>query len=187
MWILCVCIAGFGLGGLETISLVYVSEISSHNYRNNAQVTLITVWAAAQIVMGVVFNFVEHWRYMFLFVMGTPFAICILLAFFQMDETPRYLVSKKKFQEAKYVLKKISATNRRPPFMFKLNGEIDNDNKEFMFWNDEGNITVGGASFLEGSHISCKSLNMSKYNDLSNETLGLFKNKMQRGKTIIIF
>ena len=63
---------------------------------------LITVWAAAQIIMGLVFNFVGNWRYMFLFVMGAPFLLCVFLAFFYMDETPRYLVSRKKFEGKLY-------------------------------------------------------------------------------------
>ena len=60
------------------------------------------------------------------------------------------------------MLKRISATNRRPPFLFRLHGEIDNDNKDFMFYAEDGNISIGGHSYIEGSFMSGKSINMSK-------------------------
>ena len=64
--------AGIGLGGMEAISFVYVSEISATNFRNNAHVTLISIWAAAQIIMGLIFRMIGYWRDMFLFGMGMP-------------------------------------------------------------------------------------------------------------------
>jgi MFS family permease len=125
-------LAGIGLGGMEVISFVYVSEISATNFRNNAHVALISIWAAAQILMGVIFKMVGYWRYMFGYGMGLPLVFCFILAWFWLDETPRYLVSKKRFEEAKEVLKKICIINSRPPFNFRLNGEITTDNERFF-------------------------------------------------------
>ena len=139
--------AGIGLGGMEVISFVYVSEISSTNFRNNAHVALISIWAAAQILMGVIFKMVGYWRWMFGYGMGLPLVFCFILAWFWLDETPRYLVSKKRFEEAKEVLKKICKTNSRPPFEFRLNGEMRNDNEKFYrVGADDLNQT--GVSFM---------------------------------------
>lgn len=39
-------------------------------------------------------------------------------------ETPRYLISKKKFQEARLILNSIAKYNRRPNFNYLLQGEV---------------------------------------------------------------
>ena len=36
------------------------------------------------------------------------------------DETPRYLVSKERYNEAREILNKISIFNKRPDFKFRL-------------------------------------------------------------------
>ena len=41
------------------------SEISATNFRNNAGVALLISWSMSQIIMGVIYNFVGYWRYMF--------------------------------------------------------------------------------------------------------------------------
>ena len=187
LWLLSVCLAGCGLGGQETISLVYVTEISATNFRNNSQAAQVSVWAGAQIIMGIVYNFVDSWRNMFQYVMGAPFVVCTIFVIFFMDETPRYLASKQKFEEAKYVLAKISRTNRRPPFKFKLNGEVTDDNSKFFITLKDGNVSVGNSSYLDGSYMSHKANSKNKALNTSNQRLGLLKSKDQRIKTIILF
>lgn len=104
--------------------------------------------------------------------MATPFAICTFCLIFFMDETPRYLVSKKKFADAKRILAKISQINKRPPFKFKLNGEIEDDNTKFFITLNDGAISIGGMSYADNSYMSCKSVNVTKQNP-TNQRLGL--------------
>lgn len=181
-WIACVCVAGFGLGGMETISMVYVSEISATNFRNNAGTALLTTWSLSQIIMGVIYNFVGYWRYMFLFVMGIPYLLGWLAVLIFMDETPRYQAMRKRYEDAKKVLKRICRTNQRPPFMFRLAGEMEQDNAKFFVINEDANVSVGGTSFLETSAISMKSMK-----DMKKDRLGLFKSKKYRLQTFIMF
>jgi MFS family permease len=183
VWILALCVAGFGLGGLETISMVYVSEISAANFRNNSQVILITVWGGAQIIMGVVFQLVQYWRWMFLWVMGTPFLFCFIFAYLWMDETPRYLNSNNKYKEAKRVLRKMCKYNKRPPFRFKLHGEIRRDNEKFFVVAPDCSVSIGGRSFLGNSPIH----SFSKAKLLIENELGLFSSQKYKHQTVIMF
>jgi MFS family permease len=97
-WYICIAVAGFGIAGVEIISLVYVSEISAKRFRNHAMVALTTMWAVSQVFLGVIFEFVANWRWIFLGVIGAPYLVCSLLGWGMMLETPRYLLSMKEFE-----------------------------------------------------------------------------------------
>lgn len=92
-WQICIAIAGFGISGVEIVSLVYVSEISASRYRNHAMVALTTIWAVSQVFLGVIFTLVNNWRYIFTLVMGSPYLISLVLSIFVFFETPRYYLS----------------------------------------------------------------------------------------------
>lgn len=97
-WQICIAMAGFGISGVEIVSLVYVSEISAKRFRNHAMVALTTVWALSQIILGIVLAVINNWRYMFILIMGSPYLLIVLMAYFIVYETPRYLLSKADFE-----------------------------------------------------------------------------------------
>lgn len=97
-WQICITVAGFGISGVEIVSLVYVSEISAKRYRNHAMVALTTVWAVSQVFLGMIFTLVSNWRYIFTLVMGSPYLLSLILSMFIFYETPRYLLSKTEFE-----------------------------------------------------------------------------------------
>jgi len=125
LWVVSVCFAGFGLSGIEIISLVYVSEISAKRYRNHAMVALTTMWALSQVLLGIIFSFQDYWRYIFLATMAAPYFLCLGIGYFLILETPRYLLSKGRVTDAKEVIAKICTINRRPPFKFRLFQEME--------------------------------------------------------------
>lgn len=89
--------SGFGFAAQEVLSLVYSSEISGKRFRNHSMVILMVVWGASQVLLGFLFNFISYWRYIFVFVIGVPCGLSLIIAYFFLDETPRYLVSRMKF------------------------------------------------------------------------------------------
>jgi hypothetical protein len=51
--------------------------------------------------------------------MGIPLIACSLILFKILDESPRHLVARHKFDEARFIFNKISVFNDRPEFKFK--------------------------------------------------------------------
>ena len=60
------------------------------------------------------------------FVIGLPLIVSTILVVLFTVESPRYLLTKRKFDEAKKILNRIAVTNGRPPFEFRLYEEMDN-------------------------------------------------------------
>lgn len=60
------------------------------------------------------------------FVIGLPLIVSTILVFLFTVESPRYLLAKRKFDDAKKILNRIAVTNDRPPFEFRLYEEMDN-------------------------------------------------------------
>ncbi len=59
---------------------------------------------------------------------GLPLCASVILSHIYFCESPRYLVSKKKYYEARQVFRHISEVNNRPPFQFHFFEEIDDYN-----------------------------------------------------------
>lgn len=96
--ILTIFFSGWSLTGLEITSVVYVSEIGGERFRKFSLSILMLGWAFAQIVFPSIFYFVNNWRLVFIFVMGVPLILLSLISYFILDETPRFLVSKKRYE-----------------------------------------------------------------------------------------
>jgi hypothetical protein len=73
--------------------------------------------------------------------------------------------------------------NKRPPFHFKLNGEIQWANEKFFVVTPDCNVSIGGHSFLETSAIASQ----SQFQILTDKKLGLFKSHKYKYQTVIMF
>eukprot|EP01016_Furgasonia_blochmanni_P028223 TRINITY_DN2965_c0_g3_i3.p1 TRINITY_DN2965_c0_g3~~TRINITY_DN2965_c0_g3_i3.p1 ORF type:complete len:633 (-),score=34.63 TRINITY_DN2965_c0_g3_i3:160-1950(-) len=134
-------LAGWGLHGFETISLVYVTEVSAERFRNFSSVTLTTVWGAAQLILSPLVLFLNDWRAICTVLIGVPLMVSFIYTYKFLPETPRYLVSKNRFVDAKKALSNISFFNRRPRFEWRLEGEIMEYNKRFFRFYDVHHTT----------------------------------------------
>ena len=56
--------------------------------------------------------------------------LSLILIYPYLLETPRYLISRKRFLEAHAALNFIASTNRRPPLKSRLMGEMDEVNQQ---------------------------------------------------------
>jgi len=90
-WMAFIFIAGFSFGGLETVGRVYLAEISARNFRVNSTAALNIVWAASQIILGLLLRVVHYWRHVFFYMMGLFFLCTVALGYFFFDESPKYL------------------------------------------------------------------------------------------------
>lgn len=108
--------------------MLYVSEIGAERFRKLSMVTLMTGWAVGQIIFPILFIFVNNWRVIFAIIIGLPMIMLTIVLDFRIYETPRYLVSKMRYEEARQVLSNISVYNKRPSFEFRLYQEIEQVN-----------------------------------------------------------
>ena len=84
-----------------------------------------------------------------------------------MVETPRYLLSKKKFKEARIILNSIALYNRRPNFNYLLEGEVDYEgmNSQILMQSEcDPFLTKKSYNYLD----------MARYPSLRRITLFLF-------------
>mmetsp|Transcript_16896 Transcript_16896/g.14780 ORF Transcript_16896/g.14780 Transcript_16896/m.14780 type:complete len:225 (-) Transcript_16896:329-1003(-) len=61
---------------------------------------------------------------------GVPSLLSLLPSYFFIYETPRYLASKKKYSEARDIINKMCKVNKRPRFLPKLTGELEEENNK---------------------------------------------------------
>lgn len=83
-----------------------------------------SVWAFAQIIYTPISYYLDNWRILLIGVIGSPFIVFFFVAYKFLVETPRYVVSRKNFQEARTILNSIALYNRRPKFNYLLQGEV---------------------------------------------------------------
>ena len=91
---------------------------------------LTMVWAGAPMFLPLL-GLIDTWRYSFL-LFATIWIATLPFAYFCFLESPRFLLSKKRFDQVRVVFRKISETNRRPPYRFKLMEEMDIENEGYL-------------------------------------------------------
>ena len=91
---------------------------------------LTMVWAGTPMFL-LFLGYIPTWRYSFCL-----FAVIWLLtfpfAYFCFLESPRFLLSKKCHSQVREIFEKISITNKRPPYRYKLMEEMEVENEEFL-------------------------------------------------------
>lgn len=131
---------GFAVGIVNFVVPLYLSEISPKNLRG----TLVSLYQWA-ITSGILFSYfinaafaqaVYNWRWM-LFAGVLP-GLILFVGMCLMSDTPRWLVSKNREDEAKYVFKKIEpdidAEKEIQDIKTTLNSEIKEKNFAFKKW-----------------------------------------------------
>ena len=73
--------------------------------------------------LALVYLYIGNWYPWFAVNIGLV-SLCLLVYIFYMKESPRYLISKRKFKEARKVYSFIAKVNGKPKFYHLLEGEI---------------------------------------------------------------
>ncbi len=88
---------------------------------------LTMVWAGTPMFL-VFLRYFSSWRYCFL-LFAVIWLITLPFAYFCFLESPRFLLSKKCYSQVREIFQKISITNKRPPYKFKLIEEVEVENE----------------------------------------------------------
>ena len=101
------------------------NKLKAEKFRNMSTIILTVTWSMAQIIFPTIHSFIDNWRLNYVFVIGVPLIITLFFTKKFILETPRWLVSKSRYVEAKEVLSQISVINHRPKVRYRLEGEND--------------------------------------------------------------
>jgi MFS family permease len=107
------CILGLAIGIGAVISPVYIAEISPANIRG-ALITFDEIFINIGIVFGFFLGYVlfftndsNSFRWRFMVVFGSIFGVILLVAIQFIPESPRFLIGKLKYEQARLVLNTI--------------------------------------------------------------------------------
>lgn len=96
---------------------------------------LMIVWAGAPIFFPLM-NLLTSWKYVFVF-MALPLVSSLPFMYFCFMESPRFLVSKGYYKQAREIFRQISITNGRPPYEFRLIEEMEYENNTVTHINSD--------------------------------------------------
>lgn len=104
-------LTGLPFPALYQVPFIIVMEFMGESGRIFAGILIDVFFGAAMVLLGVVAMYVRRWRYL-VFYSNAPFVL-FFLYYFILPESPRWLVSVGKYDEAKKVLKRIAKVNKR--------------------------------------------------------------------------
>lgn len=121
-------IIGFAIGITSYVVPMYISEISPARVRG-ALVTLNQLMITIGILLSYITDYLlsndsdnESWRYMFL--VGFVPAAILLIGMFFLPETPRWLISKNRWEEGKHILLKLEDADLVDQTLADLKDEV---------------------------------------------------------------
>lgn len=130
MFIIFRIIGGLAVGGASVLSPIYISEIAPPNFRGR-----FTILFQLSLVVGILVAFatdlalidtgVNNWRWMFMSE-AVP-AVTFLFLLFFVGRSPRWLVKKGLFEEAKTIIAQTNAGSDNNQLLEDIKNSIDND------------------------------------------------------------
>ncbi|CAH2241431.1 organic cation transporter protein-like [Pararge aegeria] len=99
--------------GAGTFSSAYIfaAELVGPKYRVLSSATSTSMFALGQVILGSVAWLIEPWRYM---IMALHIPCFLIISYYWiLSESVRWLLAKRKFDEAKIVLEKVAKVNRK--------------------------------------------------------------------------
>jgi len=123
-------IGGLAVGGASVLSPMYISEVAPPKYRGR-----FTILFQLSLVVGILVAFatdlalintgINNWRWMFISEAGPAVMFFVLLFF--VGRSPRWLVKKGLFNEAKMVIDQTNAGNNNDHLLEDIKNSIDNE------------------------------------------------------------
>eukprot|EP00331_Platyophrya_macrostoma_P012336 CAMPEP_0176425596 /NCGR_PEP_ID=MMETSP0127-20121128/11474_1 /TAXON_ID=938130 /ORGANISM="Platyophrya macrostoma, Strain WH" /LENGTH=544 /DNA_ID=CAMNT_0017806769 /DNA_START=14 /DNA_END=1648 /DNA_ORIENTATION=+ len=114
-------ICGVGINVYVTLCFIALAESSSEFFRQISNLLVLICWALGEMLAApLAYAADSDWRLLCRYCVGLPLLVMALF-YIWIYESPKFLVIRKRYPQAKAVLKKIAAANGRelPEFIFK--------------------------------------------------------------------
>ena len=132
--------------------MIIINEITSHQNHDFTSTLTVIMQVSGQPLLMICYYFSRDWHSINILI-GLYSAISLLIALLVLPETPRYLITKKRYEECYKVLKRISQVNKRSDEMFTReeflsqiesnnNGTIDKAAGEFNFQEIQSLLSI---------------------------------------------
>ncbi|XP_076332507.1 organic cation transporter protein-like isoform X2 [Tachypleus tridentatus] len=123
-----------GVTGIVTSSFVLLMEIIDQSQRSTLGIAFQMGWAVGFLTLSVLAWFIRDWTYLQLSI-SVPL-LALAGHWWLLPESPRFLLSHRRFQEAEHELKKALITNGKDPsnlpsIMSKLVANVENENSTY--------------------------------------------------------
>lgn len=154
--------------------LIYFNynNYKAERFRNISLVSLTAVWALAQIIYTPISYYIGNWRIICIGIIGLPFLFSFIPAFKFLVETPRYLLSRKKFTEARIILNSIALYNRRCNFDYLLEGETNYEGYDLDIGGNKTLLQAESDPYI--AKINYNYLDIFRYPSLRKITFFMF-------------
>ncbi|CAD8077349.1 unnamed protein product [Paramecium sonneborni] len=102
---------GFFQIGVYIMIPVLINEISGYEIKQILSTGTLVFWCLGEILMAILYYFIENWRTIYLFVIVIPGLISLILTWILVQESPKFLYQKKDYEKTLYVLRYIAKVN----------------------------------------------------------------------------
>lgn len=91
--------------------MAYLSEAVDYYVRQNYSIALEMAFGFAGVLVGIFYWIIRDWRYVTIFFCGVLGIIVLFLFIFYVEETPKFLITKKGVQKSIKALNRIGRIN----------------------------------------------------------------------------
>jgi MFS family permease len=117
-----------GFRGFYNASFLSIAEVTSRVMRATTPMICSIGWALGQIIIGVLSIVLISWRLIFLLTL-VPLGGLLYYVYYRIEDSPRFLVTKHKFKEAKEAVAKIAMANEKRWTGCDLKEQLDYEEK----------------------------------------------------------
>lgn len=198
-WTMFMCFlifAGIGINPYSALCFVLLSESAGEKYRQLSSVGLLITWGIGQILFIPIALYFPDWQTLLIYWIALPL-IAQIVTYMWIYESPKFLIMKQKFNEARKVLAKIAKVNGKTlgDFQFEEEKKIEDNNKKKTHDRNHTNGTgIINREVLDGNMLqSTKSTDLNSQKSLDVDPskriytyMDLFRYKSQLRITLIL-
>ena len=175
LFMILLILSGAGVNPYSGLCFILLSESSGERFRQSASVALLMTWGIGQLLFIPIAYHFRDWNVLLLYWIAIPLTVQII-SYLWIYESPKFLVSKKRFSEAKEVYRKIAKANKKNLPDFKFKEETENElpsepkPKENQEINSKNTVTINPTVSVATSHNTSNSILKTHPNNLPKES-----------------
>jgi len=141
MFMVFLIMAGIGVNPFSALCFVLLSESAGEKLRQLSSIALLVTWGIGELLFVPIAYYYPDWQILLLYWIAIPLTVQIV-TYVWVYESPKFLIMKKRFAEAKTVLLKIAKVNKIKVEEFTFKEEVNFESYENASIEDLDNPNV---------------------------------------------